>query len=100
MEDFVALASGAGITVIADVCSIPYSRRVPEFNREDIASAVKRRGIAYVGLATASACVRTLSVSSGWRRPLCPTGGEREIRQWDRLGHSWNEMLSSGADVS
>lgn len=50
MEDFVSLASGAGITAIADVRSTPYSRRNPQFNREDIASALKRRGIAYVWL--------------------------------------------------
>ncbi|MDE0811556.1 MAG: hypothetical protein OSB69_19885, partial [Alphaproteobacteria bacterium] len=36
-------------TVIADVCSIPYSRQAPEFNREDIASAVKRHRLCRLG---------------------------------------------------
>jgi uncharacterized protein (DUF488 family) len=50
IDTFNALASGAGITAIADVRSVPYSRRNPQFNRETLAAALKTAGMAYVWL--------------------------------------------------
>ena len=50
LEDFVSLLKQHGIDAIADVRSVPYSRWQPQFNREDLAEALKARGIAYVFL--------------------------------------------------
>lgn len=47
---FLALLEGAGIDAVADVRSTPYSRRNPQFNRETLGPALKRRGVAYVWL--------------------------------------------------
>ena len=41
---------GAGMEVIADVRSSPYSRRLPQFNRESLVSDLKVAGIEYVFL--------------------------------------------------
>lgn len=41
------LLSGAGVTLIADVRSQPYSRRYPQFSREALASSLTSRNIAY-----------------------------------------------------
>ncbi len=47
---FVALLKRHGIEAVADVRSTPYSRWQPQFNREDLESALKTKGIAYVFL--------------------------------------------------
>lgn len=50
IEDFVALLKRYGITAVADVRSVPYSRWQPQFNREDLTQALKACGIGYVFL--------------------------------------------------
>ena len=50
LEDFVSLIEQQGVDAIADVRSVPYSRWQPQFNRENLAEALKARGIAYVFL--------------------------------------------------
>jgi uncharacterized protein (DUF488 family) len=47
-EKFVALLRGAGIARLADVRSIPYSRRWPQFRREALDAALAAAGIEYV----------------------------------------------------
>ena len=47
---FVDLVRGAGIAVIADVRSQPYSRFNPQFNREPLRSSLLESGIDYVFL--------------------------------------------------
>jgi uncharacterized protein (DUF488 family) len=49
-ERFVALLQGAGITAVADVRSIPHSRRWPHFSRAQIERWLADAGIAYVFL--------------------------------------------------
>jgi len=50
IERFVDLLRGADITAIADVRSVPYSRRWPQFGRERLERALAEAGIAYVHL--------------------------------------------------
>ncbi len=50
VEKFIGLLTAHGITAIADVRSKPFSRRHPQFNKERLAAALSRRGIAYVFL--------------------------------------------------
>lgn len=47
---FADLCLHAGITAIADVRSVPYSRRAPQHNRESIVEYAPRFGISYVYL--------------------------------------------------
>jgi len=49
-ERFLALLQGAGITAVADVRSIPQSRRCPQFGRARIERSLADAGIAYVFL--------------------------------------------------
>ena len=49
-EDFVSLLELHGVDAVADVRSVPYSRWQPQFNRENLAEALKARSIAYVFL--------------------------------------------------
>ena len=47
LEDFLALLRQHGIQLLADVRSSPYSRYVPQANRETLARALEADGIAY-----------------------------------------------------
>ena len=47
IERFVALLQEAGVRLLADVRSMPYSRRVPQFNRERLRETLKAVGIDY-----------------------------------------------------
>jgi uncharacterized protein (DUF488 family) len=51
--EFVELVRGAGVQVIADVRSQPYSRFNPQFNREPLRTALLEAGIDYVFLGDA-----------------------------------------------
>ena len=46
--DFVALLRAHGVTTLADVRSMPYSRRHPQFGRERLARSLAESGIGYV----------------------------------------------------
>lgn len=50
IENFISLLTANGITAVADVRSRPFSRRYPQFNKERLAAALTRQGIAYVFL--------------------------------------------------
>src|SRR2546429_7280670 len=49
-DAFLALLRGAGVTAVADVRSAPYSRRLPQFNRDDLRAALRAAGVGYVFL--------------------------------------------------
>lgn len=49
-EHFTTLLQGAGVTALADVRSSPYSRRCPQFNRDELREKLRQEGISYVFL--------------------------------------------------
>lgn len=50
LPHLVGLLRRAGVTAVADVRSSPYSRRLPQFNRELLEAGLAQGGIAYVFL--------------------------------------------------
>ena len=50
LEHFLSILKEYGITAVTDVRSAPYSRRNPQFNRENLAAELRGHGIAYVFL--------------------------------------------------
>lgn len=50
VEKFIGLLTANGITAIADVRSLPFSRRNPQFNKDRLAAELAQHGIAYVFL--------------------------------------------------
>jgi uncharacterized protein (DUF488 family) len=46
-ERFLALLRAASVTAIADVRSAPYSRRQPQYNREELEHTLREAGVAY-----------------------------------------------------
>ncbi|HEY3066867.1 MAG TPA: DUF488 domain-containing protein [Methylomirabilota bacterium] len=78
LEDFVELLRAHAITRLADVRTIPRSRRHPQFNRETLPGSLAAAGIGYVHLAALG----------GWRRPRA-----------DSINTAWrNESFRGYAD--
>ena len=72
-DSFVALLKQHGVEAVADVRSTPYSRWQPQFNREDLQSALKAKKIAYVFLG------KELGARSG--DPACYESGRVKYRR-------------------
>jgi uncharacterized protein (DUF488 family) len=47
IDDFISLLEGSGIKVLADVRTLPGSKRYPQFNKEALAESLSARGIRY-----------------------------------------------------
>ena len=71
LEGFVELLRGHALTRVADVRTIPRSRRNPQFNRETLPAGLPAAGIGYVHLAGLGGLRRPRgdSVNTAWRNP-------------------------------
>lgn len=69
LDELVALLHEHEITLLADVRTIPGSRRMPHFSRASLASALPERGIGYVHMPALGGLrqPRPNSVNLGWR---------------------------------
>jgi uncharacterized protein (DUF488 family) len=74
IERFVALLQQHAVAAIADVRSVPYSRRHPQFSRETLARSLVAAGIAYRFLGDA--------LGARPRDPACYTDGHAD---YDRI---------------
>ena len=70
-EEFLALLTAHDVTAIADVRSIPRSRRHPHFSRDALASFLPERGIGYEHFPGLGGLrkPRADSPNTGWRHP-------------------------------
>ncbi len=71
LEAFIKLLQAHGVTLVADVRTVPRSRRNPQFNRETLPEALKIAGIGYVHLPGLGGLRRPRidSPNRGWRNP-------------------------------
>jgi uncharacterized protein (DUF488 family) len=69
IEAFVALLEAYGISRLADVRTVPRSRRNPQFNADALASALRAQNIEYVPLPALGGLrhARKDSPNTGWR---------------------------------
>ena len=74
---FVGLLQRHGITALADVRSVPYSRRYPQFRRETLAESLRAAGIAYVFLGKELGGKRAGGLIDAARTPTFRAGLER-----------------------
>ncbi len=75
--DFIGLLKRHDITALADVRSVPYSRRHPQFRREALAGSLRESGIAYVFLGEELGGKRAGGLDSAARAPEFRAGLER-----------------------
>ena len=69
IEDFAALLAAYGIETVADIRTVPRSRRNPQFNADALPQALAAHGVAYVGLPGLGGLRKTSkdSPNTGWR---------------------------------
>jgi uncharacterized protein (DUF488 family) len=69
LEEFVDLLKGHGVARIADVRSVPKSRRVPHFNAEVLRESLRAAGIGFTHIAALGGLrhSRKDSINTGWR---------------------------------
>jgi len=69
LAEFIALLQAHGVTLLADVRTIPRSRHNPQFNRETLPAALAEAGIGYSHLADLGGLRHTTaaSINTGWR---------------------------------
>lgn len=71
-EELIALLQQYDVVTLVDVRTMPRSRRNPQFNTEELATALPGEGIAYVHLPRLGGLRRGTGVTSpnmGWRNP-------------------------------
>lgn len=71
-QELIALLQHYGIATLADVRTVPRSRRNPQFNTEELASALPQAGISYVHLPRLGGLRHSraaTSLNTGWRNP-------------------------------
>ena len=71
LDDFVALLRAHGVTQLADIRTVPKSRRHPHFWREALSQSLPAAGIAYrhMGGLGGLRKPRADSTNTGWRHP-------------------------------
>jgi uncharacterized protein (DUF488 family) len=69
IEEFVNLLQANGVALLADIRSVPRSRRVPQFNRETLPGSLAAVGIDYVHMAALGGLrhPRADSPNTAWR---------------------------------
>lgn len=71
LDEFIRLLQGHGVTLVADVRTVPRSRHNPQFNRETLPISLKAAGLGYVHLPGLGGwrSPRPDSPNQGWRSP-------------------------------
>jgi uncharacterized protein (DUF488 family) len=69
LDELVGLLRGSGVSILADIRTIPRSRHNPQFEQEALRSALSRRRIRYVHLPALGGLRRSRkdSPNAGWR---------------------------------
>lgn len=69
IEEFLAILAAHGIERLIDVRSIPKSRRVPQFNSDELAASLREKGIEYVHMKSLGGLrhAKKDSANLGWR---------------------------------
>ena len=69
IEDFASLLAAYGIETVADIRTVPRSRRNPQFNADALPKSLAAHGVGYVGLPGLGGLRKTSkdSPNTGWR---------------------------------
>ena len=90
-DDFLALLQRQGIGVLADIRSVPKSRRHPHFHTDALADSLPAAGVRYV----------RVGELGGWRSPSpeTPNGGWRNRSFRGYADHSLTAEFAAGIEV-
>jgi uncharacterized protein (DUF488 family) len=71
LEEFISLLKSYGVKEVVDIRTIPRSRHNPQFNMDNLAPSLRRRGIGYFHMKGLGGLRRALkdSLNTGWQNP-------------------------------
>lgn len=94
LDKFIELLKAHGITILADIRTIPRSRRNPQFSQESLREALPKRGIRYVHLKELGGLRHPAkdSMNKGWRNPSFR--GYADYMQTSKFVHALRELMS------
>jgi uncharacterized protein (DUF488 family) len=97
LDTFVTLLTSHGITEVADVRTVPRSRRHPHYDTVALARSLPARGIEYVHLAHLGGWRRTTadSPNGAWRNPSFR--GYADYAMSDEFAHALEQLRSLAA---
>jgi uncharacterized protein (DUF488 family) len=98
LDEFIALLKAHGVTQLADVRTIPKSRRHPHFAREALSQSLAAAGIAYrhVGGLGGLRKPRADSRNTGWRHPSFR--GYADYMETPEFAGALDELMEWGRD--
>ncbi|WP_411721061.1 DUF488 family protein [Mycetocola sp.] len=93
MEEFASLLRAHGVTLVADIRTIPRSRHNPQFGEEELQASLPEAGIAYRRLQTLGGLRRTTvdSINTGWKNTSFR--GYADYMQTDAFSDGIDELL-------
>jgi uncharacterized protein (DUF488 family) len=93
LEEFLAILSEHEIKLLVDVRTVPRSRRVPQFNTENLAESFPRHHINYLHLPTLGGLRKTHSdsINTGWRNQSFR--GYADYMQTSNFESGLNELI-------
>lgn len=101
LDELVALLRASGISVLADIRTIPRSRHNPQFNGDSLRRALRARSVRYVHLARLGGLrhARKDSQNTGWRnasfRGFADYMESEEFEQGSRSSARWRSRVGS-----
>ncbi len=98
LAEFIELLRAHGVTCVADVRTIPRSRRNPQFNQESLPGALKAAGIGYVHLPGLGGLrhARADSGNMAWRN--ASFRGFADYMQTDDFAHGLEHLIGLARD--
>lgn len=98
LDELIAALRAAGVTVLADIRTIPRSRHNPQFNRDALRKALRSRRIRYVHLPALGGLrhARPDSPNAGWRN--ASFRGYADYMQTEEFASGLDELRASAAE--
>ncbi len=93
LEEFLAILHAHNIKTLVDVRTVPRSRRVPQFNTENLAESLPREHIKYLHLPTLGGLRKTRadSINTAWRN--ASFRGYADYMQTQKFDQGLSELI-------
>ncbi len=77
IEEFINIIKNYNVNIIADVRSVPYSKYVPHFNREDLRNILNKNNIKYIFLGD--------KLGARWKEPDAITNNKADFEKIKKI---------------
>lgn len=97
-DKFVGILKSYEIEIVADVRSLPGSRKYPQYNKENLEKSLPENGIKYIHIAKLGGRrkVSKNSINTGWRHPAFR--GYADYMETDEFNEGINELITIATD--